>query len=173
MTTPYNPLGKTYVYTCMVQRSLDLAAGVHVNKESFTQWGINLAKLQKLGAAFREGWLHNVLTRITPITNAEMDDYVMMAELFITSKSQAQYLCRNMSRSLSAFATIAGVSPSAKVVPIQLTNHVKLYNRIATSLGTRFAFQAPAPFASTTISREMQAQIPFIRGFLKERFKVA
>ncbi|PZP39290.1 MAG: hypothetical protein DI585_04570 [Pseudomonas fluorescens] len=171
--TPFNPLGKSVVYTSLVSRSLDLAAGTRTNVESYDKWGINLAKLQKLGKCYREGWLHNVLTRITPITSNESNDYLMMADLFVNNKSDAQYLCGVLSRSLSAFATVAGVSSGSKVVPIQLNNHVELYNRIASSLEERFGFKAPAPFASTTISREMQAQIPFIRGFLNQHFKVA
>jgi hypothetical protein len=178
MNAAYNPLGKSHVYTSLLERNIDLAAGMRTNIAAYKQWshspqGLNLAKLQKLGKCFREGWLHNVLTRITPITTAEMDDYIMMADLFILTKSEAQYVCRIMSRSLSAFATIAGVTATAKVVPIQLSNHVELYNHISRRLEQRFEFEAPAPFASTTISREMQAQIPFIRGFLNQRFKVA
>ena len=172
-STPYNPLGNPQVYTSLVARSLDLAAGTRTNIAAYEEWGINLAKLQRLGKCYREGWLHNVLSRITPITLNEMDDYVMMADLFISNKSDAQYLCSILSRSLSAFATIAGVPASSKVVPIQLANHVELYKQIAATLEERFNFTAPAPFASTTINREMQAQIPFIRSFLNQHFKVA
>lgn len=180
MNAAYNPLGKSHVYTSLLERNIDLAAGMRTNVQAYKEWSqkgqsksLNLAKLQKLGVCYREGWLHNVLTRITPITAAEMDDYIMMADLFIMTKSEAQYLCRMMSRSLSAFATIAGVAATSKVVPIQLSNHVELYKCISSRLEQRFEFEAPAPFASTTISREMQAQIPFIRGFLNQRFKVA
>lgn len=167
------PTANTTVYNSLVARSLDLAAGTRTSVEAYDEWGINLAKLQKLGKCYREGWLHNVLTRITPITLREMDDYLMMADLFISNKSDAQYLCSALSRSLSAFATVAGFTASAKVVPIQLTNHVALYQQIASRLGERFSFIAPAPFASTTINREMQAQIPFIRNFINQHFKVA
>lgn len=170
---PYNPLGNKQVYTSLVSRSLDLAAGLRTNPEAYEQWGINLAKLQRLGKCYREGWLHNVLNRITPITTRELDDYIMMADLFINTKTDAQYLCTVLSRSLSAFATVAGFAASAKVVPIQMNNHVELYTRIATSLEDRFGFKAPAPFASTTITREMQTQIPFIRNFINQTFKVA
>jgi hypothetical protein len=166
------PRPQTKVYTSLVARSLDLAAGMRTNLEAYDEWGINLAKLQKLGKAYREGWLHNVLTRITPITHAEMDDYLMMTDLFIHSKSDAQYLSGVLSRSLSAFATVAGIAATAKVVPMQLTNHVALYEKITQRLEERFEFTAPAPFSSTTISRDMQAQIPFIRSFLKQHFKV-
>lgn len=163
----------TQVYTSLVARSLDLAAGIRTNAAAYDDWGINLAKLQKLGKCYREGWLHNVLTRITPITLREMDDYFMMTDLFIGNKSDAQYLCSVLSRSLSAFATVAGFNASAKVVPIQLNNHVALYHGIASRLEERFGFTAPAPFASTTISKDMQAQIPFIRSFITQHFKVA
>lgn len=163
----------TVIYTSLVQRSLDLAAGTRTNAQAYDDWDLNLAKLQKLGKCFREGWLHNVLGRITPITHGEMSDYKMMADLFITTKAEAQQLCAALSRSLSAFATVAGVHASAKVVPIQLENHLMLYHSIAESLEQRFGFTAPAPFGSTTISREMQAQIPFIRSFISKHFKAA
>lgn len=162
-----------HTYTSLVSRSLDLASGTRTSVEAYDEWGINLAKLQKLGKCYREGWLHNVLARITPITAREFDDYFMMTDLFILNKSDAQYLCSVLSRSLSAFATVAGIPATSRVVPIQLTNHVALYNGIASRLGTRFGFTAPAPFASTTINREMQARIPFIRQFLNQHFKVA
>ena len=169
----YNPLNHPQVYTSLVSRSLDLAAGTRTSVTAYDSWGINLAKLQRLGKCYREGWLHNVLTRITPITTREMDDYQMMADLFVANKSDAQYLCSILSRSLSAFATIAGLPATAKVVPIQLENHVKLYTQISQSLEEKFAFKAPAPFASTTINRDMQAQIPFIRDFINQHFKAA
>lgn len=163
----------TVIYTSLVQRSLDLAAGTPVNADAYEHWGINLAKLKSLGSCYRNGWLHNVLARITPITLNEMDDYVMMAELFITTKAQARQLLQALNRGLSGFATVAGYNAAAQVVPIQLANHVALYTRIAASLADTYDVEAPAPFTSTTINRELQAQIPFIRTFLSRHFKAA
>jgi hypothetical protein len=163
----------TVIYTSLVQRSLDLAAGTPVNADAYESWGVNLAKLKSLGSCYRNGWLHNVLGRITPITLNEMDDYVMMSDLFITTKAEAQTLLQSLSRGLSGFAAVAGLQPSSKVVPIQLTNHVALYNRIAENLAEQFNITAPAPFTSTTISRELQAQIPFVRSFLQSHFRAA
>jgi hypothetical protein len=162
------------LYTSLLQRNLDLAAGTPVDPNAYQAWGINLSKLHKLGQCYREGWLHNVLGRITPITTQEMDDYRMMADLFITTSSDARYLCAVLNRSLSTFAVVAGVNATAKVVPIQLENHVKLYRDIAAGLQVRFAFRAPEPFtASATISREVQNRIPYIRDFMTQRFKQA
>lgn len=157
-------------YNSLVQRSLDLAAGTRVNLAAYDEWGLNLAKLQKLGTCYRQGWLTNVLTRITPITLREMDDYLMMADLFITTQAEAQSITSHLSRSLSAFATIAGVVANGASTPLQLSSHMELYGKIASRLEERFQFKAPAPFASTTISREMQAQIPFVRSFLRSHF---
>lgn len=164
----------TSYYTSLVQRSLDLAAGTRVNAEAYAEWGINLAKLQKLGKCYREGWLHNVLGRITPITTGEMDNYCMMADLFVMNKSDAQYLCAVLNRSLNTFAVAAGVNMTLKVVPIQIENHVRLYQALAARLEDRFQFVAPAPFTgSATLTRDVQAQIPYIRQFLGQRFKAA
>lgn len=163
----------TVIYTSLVQRSLDLAAGTRTNADAYEDWGVNLAKLKSLGSCYRNGWLHNVLSRITPITLHEMDDYVMMADLFITSKPEAQQLLQSLSRGLSGFAAVAGLQAGGNVVPIQLTNHVALYNRIAGTLAERFQFKAQAPFTSVTVNRELQAQIPFVRSFLQQHFRAA
>jgi len=159
------------IYTSLVERSLDLAAGTRVNRQAYEEWGLNLAKLQSLGRCYREGWLHNVLTRITPITHTNFDDYYMMADLFITEAAQARELLTALSRGLSAFATAAAVVPAGKVVPLPVGNHLKLYQGLAGRLEQRFGITAPAPFASTTISGEFQARIPFIRQFLAGHFQ--
>jgi hypothetical protein len=161
------------LYTNLVERSLDLAAGTKVNPDAYEAAGINLAKLQAVGKAFRTGWLHNVLQRITPITAREVDDYLLMADLFINSKAEAQHLLQGMSRDLSMFATAAGVTVAHNVIPFQLKPHTALYHTMAERLTTKYNFIAPQPFASTVFDAKAQAQIPFIRNFMKAHFKAA
>lgn len=149
--------------TSLIERSLELAAGTKVNLDAYEDHQLNLAKLQCLGKAYRQGWLHNVLRRITPLTARQTEDYVLMAELFITNASQAEELLQTLSQSLMEFATVAGVSPASAT----MRSHRELYQTIAHKLTARYAVEAPAAFASTTITAQQQAQIPFIRNFLQ------
>lgn len=152
-------------HTSLVQRSLELAAGTRVDGSAYEGWNINLAKLQSLGRCYREGWLHNVLRRITPLTIRQLDDYAMMADLFVMEKAEAQILLARMSRDLSTFATTAGTLPGHA----SLQQHTALYEKLSTLLAEKFSIEAPAPFASTTFDAEAQAQMPFVRNFLRQR----
>lgn len=149
--------------TNLIQRSLELAAGTQVNLAAYEDHQLNLAKVQCLGKAYRQGWLHNVLRRITPLTARQTEDYVLMAELFITTKAQAELLLQTLSQSLTEFATVAGVSPASAT----MRSHRELYQLIAQKLEMRHGVEAPSAFASTTITAQQQAQIPFVRHFLQ------
>lgn len=160
--------------TTLYSRSLELAAGVPVNaaayEEAVAAGDMNLAKLQALGRAFRQGWLHNVLARITPLTTRETTDYTRMAALFIGSQAEAEVLLTKLSADLSRFATLAGVIVQGQRVPQPLQQHVALYQAIAATLSETFGMQAPKPFASTTIDATAQAEMAFVRQFVKEKF---
>lgn len=159
-------------YSSLVERSLDLAAGTRVDIQAYDNWGINLAKLQSLGRCYRDGWLHNVLCRITPLTARQLDDYSMMADLFVQSADEAEELLTRMSADLSAFATAAGVHPTNNsAAPIR--NHLALYEAVSILLAQKFEIDIPAPFGSTTINAAMQSQMPFVRQFISKHFKVA
>lgn len=157
-------------YNNLVERNLDLAAGTHVDREAYEKWGINLAKLQSLGRCYREGWLHNVLRRITPLTHQNRDDYLMMADLFVANAADAKLLLGQLSQSLSKFATAAGVVPSLTEAPPMLHTHLRMYFEIAALLEYKFMIAIPAPFASTVLDAQTQEEIPFIRSYLKKRF---
>jgi hypothetical protein len=163
----------TTLATSLYSRSLELAAGVPVNAEAYEQYctegDMNLAKLQVLGKAFRQGWLHNVLARITPLTARETTDYERMASLFITSPKAAEALLAQMSRDLSRFATAAGLLVNS-VIPMALLQHTNLYQKIATQMADMHGIKAPKAFASTTIDAATQADMPFIRQYVRERF---
>jgi hypothetical protein len=159
-------------YTNLVQRSLDLAAGTPVSALAYEEAGINLAKLQVLGKAYRQGWLHNVLRRITPLTTRETDDYVLMADLFIADAAQAHDLLTKMSSDLSMFATAAGVQIYG-AIPLPLRPHTTLYQTIAGHLERKFAIQAPRAFAAGVFDAQAQNEMPFIRSFVKAHFRAA
>jgi hypothetical protein len=156
--------------SCFADHMLNIAAGTTVDGCAYQQWAsqLNMMKLRALGQAYKQGWLTNLMARITPMTVRNGDDYVMMADLFITEVGQAQQLLNKMSKDMSAFATAAGLFYSPTSTPQEMQGHIRLYNRIAKLLSTKFGFAAPQPFASTTIDASVQAQMPFIRTFMRQ-----
>lgn len=158
-------------HNSLVARSLDLAAGLRVDADAYYKWGINLAKLQCLGKAYRKGWLHNVLRRITPLTTPQVDDYVMMADLFVTGAAESQIILSQMSRDLSVFAAAIGSGAGNK--PPLLQQHIDLYNRMSEVLSEKFGFAAPAPFASTTLDAETQQEMATIRHLIDRHIHAA
>jgi hypothetical protein len=164
----------TAAHLSLYERSLELAAGVPVNRAAYdvlSASGImNLAKLQALGKAYRQGWLTNVLERITPLTTRETADYEHMAAMFINTKAEAETLMAKLSADLSRFATLAGVVPQGNIIPMPMMSHVNLYQKIGAVVAERFTMAVPAPFASATIDAKAQAAMPFIRAFVRERF---
>ena len=159
-------------YTNLVQRSLDLAAGTCVSLEAYEAANINLAKLQALGKAYRQGWLHNVLRRITPLTISQTDDYVLMADLFVENAAQATEMLNAMSADLSAFATAAGIVIHG-AIPMPLRPHTTLYQAIAGKMERKFGMVAPRAFRSAVFDERAQAEMPFIRDYVNSRFKAA
>ncbi len=159
--------------TSLYTRSLELAAGLPVNAEAYEAeaavGAMNLAKLQALGKAYRQGWLHNVLARITPLTARETGDYLLMARLFIHTQAQAEALLEKMSADLSRFATLAGLTVGA-TVPKPLLPHLSLYQAMGQLLAEQHGASTPKPFASATIDASAQAEMVFVRGFIKQRF---
>lgn len=156
--------------SCFADHMLNVAAGTTVDGCAYQQWSsrLNMMKLRALGQAYKQGWLTNLMARITPLTVRDGDDYVMMADLFVTEVGQAQDLLSKMSRDMSAFATAAGLFYSPTFTPQEMQGHIRLYNRISKTLATKFGFTAPQPFSSTTIDASVQAQMPFIRTFMRQ-----
>jgi hypothetical protein len=149
----------------LADKILDMTAGMPVDAAAFHKYGLNMAKLKTLATGFKQGWLHNLMARVTPITLRSADDYVMMAELFIPNASTAMHVLENMSADLTTFATSAGLAYSAP----EMAAHRQLYGRIAVALSAKFEFAAPAPFAPTVISAADQYKMSFVRNFLEER----
>lgn len=156
--------------SCFADHMLNVAAGTVVDGCAYQAWGsrLNMMKLKALGNAYRAGWLHNVMGRITPLTVRDQTDYVMMADLFVLTAESAEMMLRKMSRDLTAFATVSGVMFEHGQVPPKLAQHVAMYRAVAAKLEEKFGLAAPALFASTTIDAAMQAQMPFIRSFVSK-----
>ena len=157
-------------FTSLADHCLEIAAGIPVDAAAYGKYeGLNLARVQRLGRGYREGWLANVLRRITPLTARNQEDYLIMADLFITTKDEAEALARRMSGDLLAFATAAGLYATAQTIPSEMREHVALYRGITNLLEQKFDFTAPAPFASATVDADLQGQMSFIRGFMQSR----
>ncbi|HEX2859037.1 MAG TPA: hypothetical protein VHP58_02405 [Alphaproteobacteria bacterium] len=154
----------------LADRLLDLAAGCPVDAAAYHRYSLNIPRLTAMGKAYRAGWLHNVLRRITPFTAYSLDDYVAMADLFVTDAFTAQSMLQKMSADLNAFATAAGVNPcasdAADAEHEALRVHCALYGTIGKLLGEKFDLTPPAPFACTVLGRSQQAEMNFVRGFI-------
>lgn len=157
------------MYNSLIERSLDLAAGTTVDAEAYTRWPLNLAKLQSLGKGYRQGWLQNVFQRITPLTVREMDDYLMMADLFILTRTQAEVLLQLFGQDITRFATKAGVVLHESTPELQ--GHVGMYRAIGQVLSNKFGLAVPSPFRSVTMNGLAEDDRSFIRGYLNEAFE--
>lgn len=157
------------MYNSLIERSLDLAAGTTVDAEAYARWPINLAKLQSLGKGYRQGWLQNVFQRITPITVRERDDYLMMADLFILTRMQAEVLLQLFGQDITRFATTAGAVLHENTPELQ--GHLGMYRAIGTVLANKFQLMVPTPFRSVTMNGLAEGDRRFIRGYLDATFE--
>ncbi|MFZ2587202.1 MAG: hypothetical protein WAZ18_03655 [Alphaproteobacteria bacterium] len=159
---------------CFANHMLNVAAGCTVDACAYGQWEhrLNMMKVKALGEGFLAGWLHNLMARITPLTARDTDDYLMMADLFITDATQATALLQKMSCDMSAFATAAGLYFSPTTTPPEMALHKAVYQQIASRLGEKFGMETPAPFACATIKAvESEQSQRFIREFMNETFE--
>lgn len=153
-----------------VQHTLDHAAGVPVDGGAFQRAGIDLAKLRSLGKAYRQGWLTNVMARITPMTARSLDDYVLMADLFTGSAYEADMLLQTFAADMARFAITAGVYFSPLHTPPQMASHVRLWQQVAELLTAKFDIEAPA-LGRTTLAYtpRMDADMAFVRAMVQQR----
>lgn len=157
------------MYNNLIERSLDLAAGTTVDAEAYGRWPLNLSKLQSLGKGYRQGWLQNVFQRITPLTVRERDDYLMMADLFILTRMQAEVLLLAFGQDITRFATKAGVSLHENTPELQ--GHVGMYHAIGQVLVNKFGLTVPPPFRSVTMNGVAEEDRGFIQTYLNKAFE--
>lgn len=168
-----NPFIQNAEPISLAARCLEIAAQTGVDLSAYSQhqsW-LNLAKVRQLGEAYRNGWLHNLMGRITPITARDANDYVLMADLFVLNKEDAQELMQSMSEDLTRFATEAGINPTNPDAAEYrwLNAHLNLYTKIGGVLSHKFGMGVPKPFTSATIQVNGVPNNIFIRDFLRAR----
>lgn len=122
------------------------------------------------------GWLHNVLSRITPLTLRRRDDYIAMADIFITKPAEAESLLDRFDADLELFCSMAEISitkhMSVENVSDELKAHIELYVDIASLLAHKFGIVKRNPIQMLIESPiMMEATNPFIKEFMDERFE--
>lgn len=153
-----------------------LAAGCSVDQKAIKRWNVDLAALKKLGEAYRMGWLHNVMSRITPLTMRRREDYLAMADIFIEDAAAAELLLDRFEADMELFCSMAGIRITNHMtmqnISPELQAHVALYKDINDILTGKFniverdpiAILAEGPFAN-------EATNPFVREFLDSHFE--
>ena len=131
--------------------------------------------LSRLKESYDSGWLHNVLGRITPLTLRRRDDYMCMADVFITSSDQANHLLDRFDADLELFCSVAEITVTkhmtVKNVSEELRSHVDLYTDVATLLSKKWGIEKRDPIQQLVDSPIMlEATNPFIKEFVDQKF---
>lgn len=162
--------------TTLQQHICALSAGCNVDDSALKRHNIDIPTLKKLGEAYRMGWLHNVLSRITPLTMRRRDDYLTMADIFIETEEAAGKLLDRFDADLELFCSVAEIHVTehmtSKNVSEELRAHVDLYNDIAEVLYRKFnEMDRRDPIQSLVASPIVTgATNPFIKDFIDDRF---
>lgn len=160
----------------LTQRFCDLSAGCEVDSRAVDRWQANLPTLRKLGEGYRMGWLHNVLSRITPLTMQRKDDYIMMADLFVLNSEEAEHILDRFDGDLELFCSMAEivVTPHMTInnVSDELRAHINLYLDIQEVMCRKFTdVQRRDPIENLTQSPIMSENSnPFIKDFIDQKF---
>lgn len=132
--------------------------------------------VNKLTEAVEAGWLHNVLSRITPLTMRRRDDYIAMADIFITTSTEAESLLDRFDADIELFCSMAEISVTKHMtvhnVSDELKAHVDLYCEVAELMTKKFGIELRDPIQMLIESPIMlEATNPFIKEFMDERFE--
>ena len=160
----------------MSDKFYQAAAGCYVDGDAAQKRGIEMQQIRKLADAYRMGWLHNVLSRITPLTLQRRDDYVTMADLFIENAEDAEHVLDRFDADLELFCSVAEIQVTPHMtkenVSEELQSHVSLYEEIAQVFHDKFGTERRDPIKSLTESPIMSEHSnPFIKEFMDTRFK--
>lgn len=162
--------------TNLSERFYQLSAGCWVDTDAARRLDVDLPTLRKLGEAFRMGWLHNVLSRITPLTIQRRDDYMHMAELFVENAESANHVLDRFDADLELFCSVADIQVTkhmtAENVSQELRAHVDLYMAVQEVFLRKFAdLEKRDPIRNLTTSPIMnEFSNPFIKEFMDNRF---
>lgn len=159
-------------------RFYQAAAGCYLDIESAKKRDLDLPELRRLGEWYRMGWLHNVLSRITPLTMQRMDDYVTMADLFVEDASSASHVLDRFDADLELFCSVADINVTkhmtAQTVSTELKAHVALYNAVAEVFYAKFDIEKRDPIYNLTLAPIMNEQSnPFVKEFMENHFRTA
>ncbi|MFT7144677.1 MAG: hypothetical protein ACI9TY_000243 [Alphaproteobacteria bacterium] len=132
--------------------------------------------VSKLEESCNAGWLHNVLSRITPLTMRRREDYVTMADIFVVSADESETLLDRFDADIELFCSMAEISVTRHMtrdtVSDELKAHIDLYCDIRDLLVAKFDIEARDPILMLVESPIMnEATNPFIKEFMDERFK--
>jgi len=153
----------------------NVAAGVGYDPAAMDRWDLDLAKLKRLGSAYRAGWLNNVMSRITPLTLSSTQDYCAMADLFLCTKEDAERLLDQFDEDLELFCTMAGleVTPhmTRETVSPELKSHIDLYEAVQEILVQKFTVIARDPVTNLAENTLIHGTPDnFVSGFVQQRF---
>jgi hypothetical protein len=159
----------------LADRCLSLCAGCDFDARAVDRWGLDLPRLRKLAEAYRSGWLHNVLSRITPLTLRSADDYAAMADIFIMDADSANALLDKFEADLELFCSLADVcvedGVAAEDMVPELEAHLTLYNRVAGLLQRKFGIEARNPLETISLAPINGVEADsFVRHFVEKRF---
>lgn len=132
--------------------------------------------VNKLEDSCESGWLHNVLSRITPLTMRRREDYITMTDIFITTAEESNALLDRFDADIELFCSMAEISVTKHMtrenVSEELKAHVDLYCDINDLLVQKFEIEARDPIQMLVESPIMnEATNPFIKEFMDERFE--
>lgn len=161
--------------TSLKERACRLSAGCEIDEEAVERWGIDLATLKKLGEVYRMGWLHNVLSRITPLTMRQRDDYLMMADIFVVDEEVAEGILDRFDSDLELFCSMAQIQITEHMtldnVSEELRSHIDLYVDIADILCKKFDLEPRDPITMLTTSTNfIEDENDFILDFVDKHF---
>lgn len=159
----------------LADRCMQLSAGCDVDCAAVERWNLDIPTLRKLAEAYRMGWLHNVMGRITPLTLRRREDYLAMADVFIDTPEAAQRLLDKFQTDMELFCQLAGITitehMTAETCSPELRAHVELYQQVAQLLADKYAIEVQDPVQAMVYSpMNADAGNPFICSFLDEKF---
>lgn len=162
------------IRTTLAERCLQLSAGGYIDCAAAERWDMDLQSLRRLAEAYKVGWLHNVMSRITPLTLRRQEDYLMMADLFVENAGAAQRLLEKFQADLELFCELAGIQVTEHMnmdsVSDELTAHIQLYKEIGKVLADKFGIDVLDPLEAITSAPLVDDADEFVRSYMLKKF---
>lgn len=161
----------------VTQKVCDMIAGCKVDMQALEDWRLDdLNRVKKLADQYHMGWLHNIMARITPLTLEKVDDFLIMADVFVNTKEEASHVLDRFDSDIELFCSVAGVKVTkhmtAATVSDELEAHVALYMAIEKIFANKFKLMELRDpikqITHTPITQEYSNE--FIRNFMDVRF---